>query len=492
MDTGLGIVATLQRHFPSPSIRATSSVCPLFSTAAIPVQTHGTSMATQSLSSLLQRATIDDHEEVLRSSDAVLAKSKTNAHAQHVKVVALLKLDRYEDCLRVFEECGDRLKQKAALEYGYALYKCGQPDAAIGVVSGYRAEKFPRTAEVYEELARDLPSLDNEEHDLRINAWAADAQLQWKGYPESVRHARPTRDDLDAFETVYNAACLSIAKGEFDQAVMLLKRAKELCRTSEDLTPEDRAAELLPIAVQQLYVLICQGKSEEAESVLEEISVKERIAQNNVTLARGATANPYLLYKALHETSISSDSDKLFDNQDNIMTGNLHAADLLVQKYDGVIRSTSKALSRAPYPSADASTNLLSVYNAAAHTRGQTGLPALKAVLSALEKRPKDLGLLLTAVQLYVVAGNTTGAIATLEKSLQHLEESISEQDKEIRFNPGLLSVLISLYKQEGRKMQIRSELAKAATFWKEQLCRQLHYFERQAPLYSIPHFARI
>ncbi|KKK25916.1 hypothetical protein AOCH_004468 [Aspergillus ochraceoroseus] len=445
-------------------------------------------MATQSLSSLLQRATIDDHEEVLRSSDAVLAKSKTNAHAQHVKVVALLKLDRYEDCLRVFEECGDRLKQKAALEYGYALYKCGQPDAAIGVVSGlmscpicdvskvsnyffsqsYRAEKFRRTAEVYEELARDLPSLDNEEHDLRINAWAADAQLQWKGYPESVRHARPTRDDLEAFETVYNAACLSIAKGEFDQAVMLLKRAKELCRTSEDLTPEDRAAELLPIAVQQLYVLICQGKSEEAESVLEEISVKE-IAQNNVTLARGATANPYLLYKALHETSISSDSDKLFDNQDNIMTGNLHAADLLVQKYDGVIRSTSKALSRAPYPSADASTNLLSVYNAAAHTRGQTGLPALKAVLSALEKRPKDLGVLLTAVQLYVVAGNTTGAIATLEKSLQHLEESISEQDKEIRFNPGLLSVLISLYKQEGRKMQIRSELAKAATFWKEQ-----------------------
>lgn len=49
----------------------------------------------------------------------------------------------------------------------------------------------------------------------------------------------------------------------------------ELCRTSEDLTPEDRAAELLPIAVQQLYVLLRQGKSEEAQSVLEEISVGE-------------------------------------------------------------------------------------------------------------------------------------------------------------------------------------------------------------------------
>lgn len=57
----------------------------------------------------------------------------------------------------------------------------------------------------------------------------------------------------------------------------MLKLIIELCRTSEDLTPEDRAAELLPIAVQQLYVLIKQGKSEEAESILEEMTVKEYV-----------------------------------------------------------------------------------------------------------------------------------------------------------------------------------------------------------------------
>lgn len=56
---------------------------------------------------------------------------------------------------------------------------------------------------------------------------------------------------------------------------MIANHQPELCRTSEDLTPEDRDAELLPISVQQLYVLIRQGKSEEAESVLQEISVKE-------------------------------------------------------------------------------------------------------------------------------------------------------------------------------------------------------------------------
>ena len=64
-------------------------------------------MVAQLLSSLLQRTSIDDHEEVLSSANAVLAKSKGDVQAQHAKVVALLKLDRYEDALRVVEEGGE-------------------------------------------------------------------------------------------------------------------------------------------------------------------------------------------------------------------------------------------------------------------------------------------------------------------------------------------------------------------------------------------------
>lgn len=178
--------------------------------------------------------------------------------------------------------------------------------------------------------------------------------------------------------------------------------------------------------------------------------------------------NPYLLYRTLHETPDTTDDDKLFDIQNNLMVGNSYSASLLVQKYDGIIRSTSNALSRNSYPTIEPSINLLSVYNAAAHARDQTGTKSLKHILPLLERRPKDLGLLLTVIQLYVSGGNTTSAITTLEKSLQILEESISEQDKDVRFNPGLLGVLISLYKLEGRKVQIRAELSKAAIYWRE------------------------
>lgn len=203
------------------------------------------------------------------------------------------------------------------------------------------------------------------------------------------------------------------------------------------------------------------------ECSIPELSTR-KVAQNNIVLARQLGANPYLLYKTLHETPDIPDSDKLFDIQNNILIGNSYAASLLVQKYDGIIRSTSKTLSRSNYPSTEPGINLLSAYNAAAHARDQTGTKSLKHILPLLERRPKDLGLLLTVVQLYVGGGNTTSAITTMENSLRILEESISEQDKDVRFNPGLLGVLISLYKLEGRKVQIRTELSKAATYWRE------------------------
>lgn len=71
-------------------------------------------------------------------------------------------------------------------------------------------------------------------------------------------------------------------------------------------------------------------------------------------------------------------------------------------------------------------------------------------------------------IQFHVKLGKSTAAVTALEKTLHALDESISEQDKDVRFNPGLLSVLVSLYKLEGRKLQIRSELTKAATHWRQ------------------------
>lgn len=68
--------------------------------------------------------------------------------------------------------------------------------------------------------------ISNEDMDIKINSGAVDAQLEWARQGHLVQKKKPSREDLEAFETAYNAACGSIARDELGQAEILLKRAK--------------------------------------------------------------------------------------------------------------------------------------------------------------------------------------------------------------------------------------------------------------------------
>ena len=77
------------------------------------------------LSALLQKTTIEDHEAVLKECNAALKQSKSDSELLHVKVVALLSLDRFEDALKIFQDYPERLNKRATFERAYALYKVG-------------------------------------------------------------------------------------------------------------------------------------------------------------------------------------------------------------------------------------------------------------------------------------------------------------------------------------------------------------------------------
>jgi len=205
-----------------------------------------------SLSSLLGQSTINDHEEVLKAANVALQKSGKDIEAQHVKVVALLKLDRFDEALRALEHGGDKLKERARLEYAYALYKAGKPVDAARIAKGdgqargvrhveaqasYRSEDFARAATLFKELAAEGANVDNEEMDLRINNGAVNAQLEWAGRGDLVQNKKPGREDLEAFETAYNAACGSIARDELGQAEVLLRRSKGVLTSSFSRPP---------------------------------------------------------------------------------------------------------------------------------------------------------------------------------------------------------------------------------------------------------------
>ena len=101
----------------------------------------------KSLTTLLQRSTITDHEEVLRACTVSLKGSKNDTETQCIKFVALLKLDRYDDALRVLEEGGDRLKQRVVVERAYALYKIGELEEAKNIAKGVTDDRGARHVE---------------------------------------------------------------------------------------------------------------------------------------------------------------------------------------------------------------------------------------------------------------------------------------------------------------------------------------------------------
>lgn len=441
-----------------------------------------------SLSALLQKTTLDDHAEVLKLCNAALKKSKGNVEAQQVKAVALLKLDRYDEALHHFEESGEELKEKTPLEYAYTLYKTGDLDNAAKIASSvgesrgakhveaqatYRAEKFSRTLELYKGLLEE--QIESEDYDLRVNRGALQAQLEWTS-SNTVQSKRPSREDMEQFETAYNSACGSIARGELTQAEVLLKRAKTLCQHSDDLTDEMKADELLPICVQQLYVLQRLGKTDEAENIAAEIAVDEvpdastrNIAQSNLLAAADKPSNPFLAHKLFKSTPPIPDNDKLFSYQIRALHANMRTIEIQSFKFDGVARSTAKRIATFPQPNTSIPACAVSVLNAAAHAKGEVGTAALTKVLPELEKQPNDIGLIITIIHLYISTRDTTSAINLLESLFTRLETEAGESSVSTRYNPGLISIMLALYRTQNRQSDISRELAKAAIHWRKQ-----------------------
>lgn len=459
--------------------------------------------AVAALNSLLRNASVQDHAEALSIATAAVRAAKGRgadlATAQHTRVVALLNLDRFDDALRAIAEGGDALAAACSFEKAYALYKTGDLDAAEAVlrdadanaatpntqrglkhVAGqvaYRAEKFHDASTVYRQLAADDAAANyGEENDLRINLSAANSQLEWQGNGWAVpeQEKQPGRADLEAFETSFNAACGCMSRGDYAKAAVFLKRSRDLCEATEDLDDDEKKAELVPIIIQQAYVLTKLGKLDEAAALQKSLSLDD-ISDNSTNLVARtnslvlqAESNPYITQRLAESLPGDKGTDRLFEYQSSILRRNKYVLSLQVQKFSGVQKSTSRKLSKEAVPAITGPKCDLGVLGAAAACQLQTGQEALRQILPLLETRPDDVGLLLTVIQLYVQLQNPGPAINLLEAFLKRLETATTPDHADVRFAPGLVALAVSLYRTQGRHSAIRAELAKAAAHWQQ------------------------
>jgi signal recognition particle subunit SRP72 len=228
------------------------------------------------LSSLLRASSIQDHDEILNAANAALKANKNDVASQHVKVVALLNLNRFDDALRIISAGGGKLDAACALEKAYALYKTGALDEASEVLKTtgvkergfshvaaqihYRAERFGEARDLYENLLG--AGAGAEENDININTTAALAQGLWQD--SASQFQAKSAPAPDTFMLCFNAGCAAMARGEFDASLKLLQQAIRLCDASDDLTQEDKQAEMRPLLAQQAYVYAKMGKRKQA------------------------------------------------------------------------------------------------------------------------------------------------------------------------------------------------------------------------------------
>lgn len=158
--------------------------------------------------------------------------------------------------------------------------------------------------------------------------------------------------------------------------------------------------------------------------------------------------------------------DRFFKHQAVGAARNKAAVNLLCYKYEGLARTTSALQKENATPSTDLERLNWGYLNAAAKAKCQSDKEALEKVLEVLEKRPYDVGLLLTIIQLYVQAKKYDSAIGVLRKFFSYVEEAGTPDHADVRFAPGLVALAVALYRTQHRQKDIRKELGRAAAHW--------------------------
>lgn len=190
------------------------------------------------------------------------------------------------------------------------------------------------------------------------------------------------------------------------------------------------------------------------------------MARNNLILLEPQAENPYLFQRKFSSVITQGKTAKLFDQQSSILRRNELIVDLQASKAAGVKNRTEALVGKTEQPTTSADINTLSVLNATASVQGTDGKLLLRNLQGISQKRPLDVGLVLTIIQIQLNDGRTGSALSTLESFLQRLEKAEAPNSLDVRFSPGLTALAVSLMRQQGRESSAKTELVKAARHW--------------------------
>ncbi|KAK9240966.1 hypothetical protein V1525DRAFT_352179 [Lipomyces kononenkoae] len=431
---------------------------------------------TASLPELLEQLSVheqnDEHTKVVDLANRLLNHNSNDIRAKKAKQVALIKLDRYAEALKVFGEDGLN-PWELALERAYCLYKLGKLESAkdvtdSAIMSGessatqqrgllhlkaqieYRLERFADAAETYDKLSKSPYLVDGEEHDVLVNILAIQTQQRWWNLAsEPVPNAT-----VVSHEQAFNMASLKIGDGQYREALLLLKQAKSLAQALEGLSEKEIQDELYPILIQAAYTHILLGEKDEAAEILSGFDtpsisdplIKDLIVHNLLHLANVPgydNVNPHINLRLLDSIVQTKTSESAYINfQRRVLQKNRLTVEYQVGKEAVVKKGIKRHLEDFPE---DQGIRLLAFRPAVVDPFSTGGKYSEKNILDRLLKKfsrePSNVGLGLACIQKLMEKKNTDHAAQIME---QILASGVPNY-------PGLVAVAVQLYESQGR-----------------------------------------
>ncbi|CAH8481689.1 unnamed protein product [Schistosoma haematobium] len=241
------------------------------------------------------------YDKIINISGKILTKYPGETKAFLCKVVALIRTEKYEDCLSFLKK-NPTLSSHVIFEKAYVEYRLNRLTEAAKTLESaeandpkaqelkaqvlYRKGDFAAAYAYLRSVIRNSQDDYSEERLANLTAVAA---------AESCFNN--TNLDLDVnpqmYEGKFNLACYHLGRGDCHLASRLLDDAENTCNLclSEDpeLTEEEKNEELAPIRVQRAYILQINKEEEEANQVYQSV-IRQRasdtallaVAANNI------------------------------------------------------------------------------------------------------------------------------------------------------------------------------------------------------------------
>uniref|UniRef100_A0A671RQY3 Signal recognition particle subunit SRP72 n=1 Tax=Sinocyclocheilus anshuiensis TaxID=1608454 RepID=A0A671RQY3_9TELE len=382
-----------------------------------------------------------DFTRALKAVNKILHENKDDVTALHCKIVCLIQNGGFKEALNVMNTHTKSLtSDMIGFEKAYCEYRLNRVEHALKTIQGipeqtdklkelygqvlYRLERYDECLAVYKDMIRNSQDDYEEERKTNLSAVLA-AQSTWEstsedlGLPES------------SYELCYNAACFLIGQGQLSQGMQKLQKAEELCRKSlaedSDVTEEDVDAELAIIHSQMAYVMQLQGRTEDALQLYNQVI---KLKPSDVGLL-AVTANNII--------TINKDQN-VFDSKKKVKLTSAEGVEHKLATKQLQAIEINKALLAMYTNQADQCNKML----ASLQTQNP-GHPRPVLIKVAQLCREKQHNKAIELLQVLCPPDTFISAICGHVTKACDILKSIEE----IKYKPGMLSALVTMYTHE-------------------------------------------